>query len=140
MAQIKQFMDRNMQDKKINIIPIKDDLSHLFLINNAIRNKELICFHGDRYMDGTKPLSAEFLGERANFPHGPFYMVTKFKIPYSFVYCMKEKGLHYHLYASKGKLHDGTVDELLEKYVQQLEEKVHKYPLQWFNYYDFWKK
>ena len=93
-----------MNEKKINIIAIKQDLSHIFLINNAIRNKELICFHGDRFMDGTKPLTCDFLGEQAHFPHGPFYMATKFKYPYSFVYCMKERGLHYHLFAFKYSL------------------------------------
>ena len=140
MEQMKNFMDKSLNEKKINIIPIKQDLSHVFAINNAIKNKELICFHGDRFMDGTKPLSAEFLGEMALFPNGPFYMATRFKYPYSFVYCMKEAGLHYHLFATKGQVHEGQPEELLKKYIVELESKVKKYPLQWFNYYDFWKK
>jgi predicted LPLAT superfamily acyltransferase len=31
------------------------------------------------------------------------------------------------------------LEEAVQDYVATLERMVRKYPLQWFNYYDFWK-
>ena len=138
LESMKKLFDQALKEKKIKIIAIKQDLSHIFEIKKAFENKELLCFHGDRFLEGSKFIEVDFLGEKAKFPHGPFYLATKFKMPYSFVYAMKEPALHYHLYASKGKINTGSVEDLVEIYKTQLEEKVKKYPLQWFNYYQFW--
>jgi predicted LPLAT superfamily acyltransferase len=138
LESMKKLFDQALKEKKIKIIAIKQDLSHVFEIKKAFDNKELICFHGDRFLDGSKFIETEFLGEKAKFPHGPFYLASKFKMPYTFVYAMKEPALHYHLYATKGIVHEGSVEELVANYVVQLEQKVKQYPLQWFNYYQFW--
>ena len=55
-----------------------------------------------------------------------------------FVYVMKEKHLHYHLYARIA--HPATPDAagLLSAYTDNMEQMLQRYPLQWFNYFDFW--
>src|SRR5579872_2098717 len=70
--QIKEYLEEVMQDRKLNIIFIKDDLSHIYEISNALRNNELIAIHGDRFVKGSRTINADFLGEKANFPMGPF--------------------------------------------------------------------
>lgn len=139
LENMRKLFDKALTEKKIKIIAIKQDLSHVFEIKKALDNKELICFHGDRFMEGSKYIEQNFLGEKAKFPHGPFYIATKLKVPYTFVYAMKEPLLHYHLYATPCIVHQGTPEQLVEVYILQLEKMVKKYPLQWFNYYQFWK-
>lgn len=137
--QIKEMLNEVMTDKNFNVIVVREnDLSHLFEINNAIRNKELICFHGDRFVEGGKSAKMKFLGLEAEFPLGPFALATKYKFPYSLVYAMKESNYHYHFTATPGKVNEGKPEDLLSEYIALLEQKIHEYPLQWFNYYDFW--
>src|SRR5690606_3602073 len=45
---IKEYLGKVTHANPIKVIPIKQDLSHIFQINNALRNKEIICMHGDR--------------------------------------------------------------------------------------------
>ncbi|MBL3656842.1 LpxL/LpxP family acyltransferase [Fulvivirga sediminis] len=137
---IKNFLDKVMKSKHVNVIPIKSDLSHLFKINNALRNKEVICVHGDRFMDGARILQKKFLGNKAFFPLGPFSMLTKLRVPYTFAYAVRGKGRVYHLSATPIQEVTTSDEQILDDYIQHLETKVLNYPLQWFNYYDFWSK
>jgi len=84
-----------------------------------------------------------------NFPSGPFYLAMKYDVPVSFVFAMKENKTHYHFYATRPKTYhqqtsqkkrDDTILEIIRDYVGEMEIMLSKYPLQWFNYYDFWKK
>ena len=50
-----------------------------------------------------KHLTADFLGETARFPMGPFVLASKFKVPVSYVFAVKESKLHYHFFASEIK-------------------------------------
>ena len=136
---IKEMLDEVMTDKNFHAIVVREnDLSHLIEISNVIRNKELICFHGDRFVEGGTYTKINFLGKEAAFPLGPFAIAAKYKVPYTFVYAMKESAYHYHFTAIPGQVHEGKPAELAEKYVRKLEKQIAQYPLQWFNYYDFW--
>lgn len=134
---IKAYMDELMKERTVTVIPIKNDLSHIFLINKALRNNEIICFHGDRFVQGSPAIKKKFFGREAFFPEGPFVIAAKLKIPFTFVYAFKETKRHYHLYATPINTLDNA-HKILEDYIYSLEEKVMKYPEQWFNYYDFW--
>lgn len=135
---IKDYLGKVMHNKSINVIPIKQDLSHIFLINQAIRNHEVICMHGDRFVEGSRVESVNFMGRDAYFPLGPFTMAAKLRIPYTFVYAMKGDNNQYHLSATPIQAPNRSAQEILKQYVGSLERKVKQYPLQWFNYYDFW--
>lgn len=136
---IKEYMD-SVAVKKSNIkfIYVKEDMSHIFDINTALSNNELICFTGDRYFEGSKFLETELLGKNAKFPAGPFLIASRLGVPVVYVYVMKEKNLHYHLYARVAQVKKRDAQGLLNSYVQNLESMLSKYPLQWFNYFDFW--
>jgi len=145
---IKEYMGEVMKKKNFNIIPIKDDMSHIFLIKDALSRNELIVMHGDRYIDQTSAIKMQFMGQTAYFPTGPFFIAAKFNIPITFAFAMKERNTHYHFYASKPIIYklkgnrqakDEIIKNLMIKYVQQLEQIITKYPYQWFNFYDFWE-
>jgi len=142
--QIKQYMESVTGKSKVNIIVIRDDLSHIFKINAAFQNNELVCMHADRYVEGNKTITREFLGEDAKFPVGPFVLAEKFKVPVTFVYALKESGLHYHFFASPVKDYSDLtkgegMKQLISDFISSFENKVNTYPEQWFNYYNFWQ-
>jgi predicted LPLAT superfamily acyltransferase len=137
---IKNYLESVTQKPTVKFIIIRDDLSHIFEINAALANNELVCFTGDRYFEGTKSLSATILGKDANFPAGPFLIASRLKVPVVFVYVMKEPNLHYHLYAREATVKHRDEKGLLNEYVKSVESILQKYPLQWFNYFDFWNQ
>ncbi|MFY0481845.1 lipid A biosynthesis acyltransferase [Flavobacterium sp. PLA-1-15] len=137
---IKEYLESVTQKSSIKFIIVRDDMSHIFEINNALSNNELICFTGDRYFEGTKSMTESLLGEEAHFPAGPFLIASRLKVPVVFVYVMKEPKLHYHLYARMAEVKQRDEKGLLKAYTQSVEAMLEKYPLQWFNYFMFWHK
>ena len=135
---IKNYLDSVTKKSNIKLILIKDDLSHIFEINAALTRNEIVCITGDRYIKGSKHLTQELLGKAAKFPAGPFLIGSKLNVPVLFVYVLKESGKHYHLYARSSQVKDKDANALLKDYTQSLEWMLKKYPLQWFNYFDFW--
>ncbi len=143
--QIKAYLDQVTGKRAVNVIVIKNDLSHIYAIDAAFKNNELICMHADRFLEGNKTLSARFCGDEARFPMGPFLLAATFKVPVSFVFAVKESKLHYHFFASPVKKYDGLPKEallrkMLDDFAGEMDDKAKRYPEQWFNYYDFWKK
>jgi len=143
---IKEYLS-SFTRKSFNIIPIGDDHSHIYSISDALKNHEIVCMHGDRFMPGSKTITVNFLGQDAQLPSGPFYLAMKFAVPVSFVFAMKDTKTHYHFFATPPLLYPqprttAGRDEMLRKiitdYIRTVEEKIHKYPFQWFNYYNFW--
>ena len=142
--QIKEYLEKVTGKRNMNIIVIKNDISHIYAINEAFKKNELVCMHADRFVEGNKSITKEFLGESARFPVGPFVLAATFKVPVSYVFAFKETKSHYHLFASELKEYNtGTKDEVMQQiladFVQQMETKARQYPEQWFNYYNFWK-
>ena len=137
---IKNYLESVTQKPTVKFIIIREDLSHIFEINAALSKNELVCVTGDRYFEGTKSLSEKILGQEANFPAGPFLIASRLKVPVVFVYVMKEPNLHYHLYAREAVVKHRDEKGLLKAYIESLESMLAKYPLQWFNYFDFWNQ
>ncbi|MES1218443.1 MAG: lipid A biosynthesis acyltransferase [Bacteroidota bacterium] len=142
--QLKEYLTGVTGERNANIIVIKNDLSHIYQIKEAFDKNELVCMHADRFLEGVKTLEAEFLGDKAKFPAGPFILAQKFKVPVSFVFAMKESKLHYHFYSSPvveyNEDKNWTIpQQMLNNFVREMEAKIKIYPEQWYNYYDFWK-
>ncbi len=136
---IKNYLDSIDQQSKVKFIVVKEDLSHIFEINQALQNNELVCFTGDRYFEESKVLEADLLGKAAKFPAGPFLIGSRLKVPVVFVYVMKETTKHYHFYTREAQFVNRDVESLLKSYTKSIEWILSKYPEQWFNFYDFWE-
>ena len=138
----------SVTEQKIEIIPITEDGSHLLKINEVLENKGIIAMHGDRFVEGAQTVKHKFLGEDALFPSGPFRLAAKYNVPISFATAFRERGRHYHFFAMKPiyvknpgnlKQRKEEINKSIKKYLSELEIMIKQYPLQWFNYYQFWK-
>lgn len=139
---IKDYLSGVTGDRNMNIIVIKDDLSHIYAINEALSKQELVCMHADRFLPGNKTATVPFLQQDARFPVGPFLLAATFRVPVSVVFAFKETSTHYHFFATAPREYHGRknqgVTTALNDFVYEIEQKIHRYPVQWFNYYDFW--
>jgi predicted LPLAT superfamily acyltransferase len=142
--QIKQYLDEVTGGKNFNVIVIKNDLSHVYAISEALNRNELICLHADRFLPGNKTFRRRFLGAEAEFPFGPFLLASGFNVPVSIVFAFKESAVHYHFFGSPVLERNEVLtraayaEKLGISFVSELEQKIKMYPEQWFNYYNFW--
>lgn len=145
---IKKFLQTAEGENKIEIIPLEKDGSHLSKIDEVLKNKGILVMHGDRFTRGADTVEHEFLGEKAKFPSGPFHLAAKYGVPVSFAAAFRERKKHYHFIAVKTLYvnYPGSIkkrkEEIYKKskiYVKELEKMLQNYPVQWFNFYNFWK-
>lgn len=141
---IKQYLEGVTGERKARIIIIRDNLSHIYEISEALKNKELVCMHADRFVAPAKSMDVDFMGGRAAFPAGPFVLAATYRVPVSFVFALREGAMHYHFFASAPRDYREpdkkvSMTRILGDFSQAMEEKVKTYPEQWYNYYNFWK-
>lgn len=127
----------------VSMITLKADMSHLFEIDQALCRGDIISFPTDRHMEGGRCLKFPFLGAEAEFPQGPFSMATLRGVDVLAVNVMKEGLRKYRIYLTplpydKDASRKEQMNQLAAGYVAELEKRVRQYPLQWFNFYDFW--
>jgi len=136
---IKKFMELSTGGSRFKIIAIKDDLSHVIAIRNALMANEFVAIHADRYLEGAKFIELDFLGRKAKFPYGPFVIAAKFDAPVTFVFAAKNGEYSYHLSATAPISQKMKPEQIAQLYVAELEKKVKQYPEQWFNYFNFFQ-
>lgn len=90
--------------------------------------------------------TAAFLGAPAPFPQGPFILASLLRCPVMTLFCVRQRdGYHVYLerFADRLELPRRQRGEALAQWVQKfagsLERVVRRAPLQWFNFYDFWR-
>ena len=137
-GEIKEYLESVTGRAPVGTILYQEDMGHIFEIHTAMSRNELICLTGDRFSPEMKKLEADFLGAPADFPMGPFHLGSRICSNVLFVYVMKESTFHYHLYARSVEVKKRDANDLLAKYVHSVEEMLEEYPLQWYNYFDFW--
>lgn len=145
---IKEYISDILTDRNVHFIKIGNDFSHLFEIKQALANKELVAFLSDRFIDGNQTVKIDFLGEPTLFASGPWHMASYFKVPVSYVFAVKESRRQYRFYATPIKIipsaknpkeRSELVGDSIKEFVSEFERITRKYPLQWHNYYNFWK-
>ncbi len=136
--QIKNYLESVTGKSTLKTIVLRDDLSHIFHMREALKRNELLVFAADRHMKDSKTYTREFLGKEVRFPQGPFKLAIRNDIPVLFVNIMRERNFHYHFYARPASGIEKTGKELLISYLQNLKSMVEKYPHQWYNYFDYW--
>lgn len=136
---IKAHLEHVQSENKVNVIAMKNDFSHIFKLKTALRDKELICVHGDRFLEGSRVVRVPFMGKEASFPLGPFLLASKLNVPIAITFAIRdEKSRAYYLSSTPNLMAGQPPETILKHYVETLERKLIENPLQWFNYYDFW--
>jgi predicted LPLAT superfamily acyltransferase len=85
-----------------------------------------------------------FLGVDARFPEGPWILAHVLRCPVYLVFCMWDNGYQIsfepfaHNIVLPRQRREIAVREYVERYVTCLQEQCLRYPLQWFNFFDFW--
>lgn len=146
-AQVMDGRKEMFADKRLQMVPVSADLSHIFALNNALAEGNIVSMTGDRIFGSQKHVLCDFMGSKARFPMGPYAMAVQRGVPVLAVFVMKESIHTYHIYVRKIQLPEGVtlkrnekMAALAQSFAHELELVMDKYPAQWYNYYDFWKQ
>lgn len=137
--------NKMFEGNNIRMIPMKPDMSHLFVVNEAVAAGEIMSMPADRVFGSQKVFEADFLGLPAKFPQGPFMLAALHNLPMLFVAVMKAGKRRYHITVRRVEPEGDSpstgrsrAKAMCEAYVKQLEATVRSHPTQWYNYFDFW--
>ncbi|WP_304345028.1 glycosyltransferase family 2 protein [Campylobacter showae] len=122
------------------------DVAAMLELKNIVESGEHIGIMGDRTpIGGDKAARVKFLGKEANFNYGPYLIAGILGVKISSLWCQKIEGkfrIDLVPLASTVKLgrdKAAAVREYLQIYVRELENRCKQTPVQWFNFFDFWR-
>lgn len=133
------------ESTNIHMIAVRPDMGHLFEINQALSNGEIVSMSADRMLGSQKKQIIPFLKGEAQFPTGPFSVATLRGLEVIAVNVMKTGVRKYKIYVTplyydSTKSRKEQIESLSKSYVAELERMMSIYPTQWYNYFDIWKK
>ncbi|MEE8409197.1 MAG: hypothetical protein V3T05_06310, partial [Myxococcota bacterium] len=111
---------------------------------SALRAGEAVALHGDRIIDA-RWIWCDFLGQPAAFPTGVFLIAAAARVPIVLTFGFKDAALAYRFVAEPPRQidlprdnRDAALEENVRWYASRVEHYARTYPMQWFNFYDFW--
>ena len=116
-------------------------------IGEKIDRGEFVVMAGDRIPISPAPrvAFAEFLGDRAAFPVGPYILASALQCPLYLLFCLRrgdEYHVHYEMFRDRidlpRKERVPVLNGLVAEYAKRLEHYCRIAPLEWCNFFDFW--
>ena len=126
----------------------------IVMLQEHVAKGGIVVIAGDRSSADTpdRNYDIDFLGSPALFPQGPFIMASLLDCPAYFVFAARRKPLsvsaEYNMHIHKTRVEfSGSrsekklqIRQMAEEFVCYLEKYCNKYPLQWYNFYEYWEK
>jgi len=135
---------KTLDDNNVRLIPVSTDMSHIFIINEALTNNEMVSMPCDRAFGSAKTVSCDFLNGKADFPVGAFVLALQYNVPVIALFVLKISAARYRIHVVRvpEPQEDNRrerINQMTRSFTVILEGIVKKYPEQWFNFYQFWK-
>ena len=126
----------------------------MMMLQEHVAKGGIVVIAGDRSSADTpdRNYDIDFLGSPAQFPQGPFIIASLLECPTYFVFAARQKPLsvsaEYNMHIHKTSVNfSGSrsekkyqIQQMAEEFVRYLEKYCNKYPLQWYNFYEYWEK
>ncbi len=147
-AKLQAFFKKLNASSNLHIIEIDEINPNLAInIQEKLAHNEWVVIMADRMSaNDSRYVEVDFLGEKARFPQGPWILALLLKASVLTLYHFETKNGSNLVYNDWGicsterMKRAEMVEFLAQKYANELEEIVLKYPNHWFNFYDFWGK
>jgi predicted LPLAT superfamily acyltransferase len=148
-----EILARSNPGFSVNLIQVSQlGLDTAIELADKIERGELLFIVGDRTppADNGRVAPADFLGAHALFAQGPYILASLLKCPVYLFFCLAEgEGterryrIHFEHFAERIDLPRQSRDQALASWSQRYADRLAHYcllaPLQWFNFYDFWR-
>jgi predicted LPLAT superfamily acyltransferase len=124
------------------------DVPMALALKERIDRGEWVVIAGDRVpVHGGRIADVQFLGGSAPLPVGPYVLAALLECPVHLLFCLR-RGRRHHVYFEpfaplitwQRSEREHVLGELAQRFAQRLEHYVRLEPLQWFNFYPFWRE
>ncbi|MBV7596252.1 glycosyltransferase [Aeromonas sp. sia0103] len=133
----------------LNLIQVQEmGADTAILLKEKIEAGEWVVIVGDRtsVTREKRVVWADFLGQPAPFPLGPFALASVLACPVYLMFGLKEQGrfrVHFEPFAERLLLPRAQREAALRHWVQAYADRLQYHclqaPLDWFNFFDFWQ-
>lgn len=130
-----------------DIIPL-GRLESMLEVRDKLDAGYVVGMLADRSLGGDTMQAADFLGQPADFPVGPWRMAAMLRRPVFFMAGLYLGGNRYSLrfepladfsgIERSGR--DAAIAQAVQRYADCLSRHCHMAPFNWFNFFDFWQK
>jgi len=144
-AYVRDWRNKKLSENNIRLISESDEMARLFALNSALASGEIVSMYADRNFGSPRTVKVEMLGAGAQIPAVPFSIAVMRDIPVVAVFSLK-KGLKSYFVrlvrldtpemSAMGK--EARIQALADAYSKAVDEILRQWPLQWFNFYEFW--
>jgi predicted LPLAT superfamily acyltransferase len=138
---------KNVSKAEFRLLPLTGSPTDVIPLVAAMRRGEVVAMLGDRAY-GSPSANISFLGGVASFPVGAYVMAAIAGAPLMHVFSLREPGGHYRFFgfpAQHPKMpphnqRDAYLQECATNFARDLESVLKRDPLQWYNFYPFWRE
>jgi predicted LPLAT superfamily acyltransferase len=149
----KQIMEEMAPQAGLNLIPVTSiGPDTAILLKEKIDRGEWVAIVGDRIAvdpqrgGSWRVVWSDFMGQPAPFPQGPFILASLMRCPVMLIFALRQQEkLHIHceefadpLLLPRGERQQ-ALQQTVDRYAQRLEHYALQAPLDWFNFFDFWR-
>lgn len=139
---------KNAGANDINLIQVNDlDAAKMLELANRLDAGEWLAIAADRIpIRGEKTVAVQFLGKTTQLPQGVWLLAYLLRAKTNTLFVLKKSG-KYHLIlrrfadAPNAKRHErnAKIAQYAQRYADELAKRAAQVPLQWFNFYNFWR-
>jgi len=149
----KQIMQEMAPEAAINLIPV----SHIgpetaMMLQEILDRGDWVAIVGDRLAVNPQRGGdwrvnwSTFMGHPAPFPQGPFILAAALRCPVLLMFALRQQGklrLHCEQFADPLPMprasRQAALRDAVDQYAARLEHYALQSPLDWFNFFDFWR-
>ena len=149
----KQIMQEMAPQAGLNLIAVNDiGPDTAMLLKEKIDQGEWVAIVGDRIAvtpqrgNDWRVIWSPFMGAPAPFPQGPFILASILRCPVALIFALQQSDkLHIHCEPFADPLllpradRQQALQETVDRYASRLEHYALLSPLDWFNFFDFWR-
>jgi predicted LPLAT superfamily acyltransferase len=123
------------------------DPTTAFALRERVDRGEWVVVTGDRVpVHGSRTVDVDILGGRAPLPIGPYIIAGLLECPVHLLFCLRREDrnhVYFEPFAERVEWTRATRDAVLAAHAQRFAARLEHYlrlaPLQWFNFYAFWR-
>ncbi|WNO59536.1 acetyltransferase [Rheinheimera sp. MMS21-TC3] len=148
-AAFNRILKESSSDVDLHLIEVNEMTPAVsVMLSDCIERGELVVIVGDRISAKApeRTVWADFLGKPAPFAVGPWVLASVLQCPVYLMFCMKQQQGYNLIFEPFSeainiprKQRQQVLTDLAQDYAKVLETLACRYPLQWFNFYDFWQ-
>ena len=123
------------------------DAATALMLKNRVDRGEWVVITGDRVpVHGGRTVDVQLLGEAAPLPVGPYVLAALLECPVFLLFCLRRPEGHHAYFEHFAERvswrrveRDAVIAGLAQRFAARLEYHLRQEPLQWFNFYPFWR-